>query len=840
MPSPQSRAPRGSQIVQLIVALACLCAAATPALAGQPRHPGAGLRVVVSDQQGHPLPRAEVLVARPDTAGTAGTTRSVVRVAGHAAEYRADALESGSWLVTVHLAGYAPVTREVVLATGSTLDVLVELAPTSFRDETTVDGGPRADDTVARLPTTMHETPRSVSVIDSTRMREQNFRSVNDALAYVPGMSVNSYRQGGYHFYSRGYRMLPDDTRVDGFAGINASGGYGASFFGVEQAVMLRGPAGLLYGSAGSPGGLINLVTKKPQDVRNATVDVRVGTYAGNGVGFGERGTVGTDIDVTGPLTEDGRVLYRALATLEQASYFTSGVDDRHRFLNGSLTIRLDAAGRYALTPLVQYLRAVRPAGGGIVVSPSTSLSTNDGSTGPIALDDLTPLDVNLSAGGRVDETMMTGVDLRARPTDRLALNAAYRHIGFDTDLDQFAPQVNNAQLVATGTISRVHTRSVTERRTHGADVNGSYEYRSASGWKSLTQLGVQARWADTRGTTPGGPLPGPQSPIDIYTGQAPPLVANYPMLVTGPWSMNTYWNAYAQNRTSLDDGRWVATLGLGYGENRVAGGPARRSDVMPNAALVFNATRRVALYASHATSYNPTDPSAEDAEGRRNAFAPTTGRNLEGGVKYDLPDRQAAITLSVFHNEVSNGLVQSGPADLNPNGNRYFVEAGTRRSRGVEASAGVQATRDLHVTGSVTWLDAIYTGEGPASASSTLALPGSRAEKAPSWALSAWSRYMRREGRLAGLGAGLGLVWQAERIGGNGARTQAAPDPLLLPAFARVDASLTYRLNDRMDVGLNVENLTDERIFVSGTVGSSLEIAAPRTLVFRVGYRLP
>ena len=39
---------------------------------------------------------------------------------------------------------------------------------------------------------------------------------------------------------------------------------------------------------------------------------------------------------------------------------------------------------------------------------------------------------------------------------------------------------------------------------------------------------------------------------------------------------------------------------------------------------------------------------------------------------------------------------------------------------------------------------------------------------------------------------------------------------------------------------GGEIENLTDQVIFVSGTVGSSLEIAAPRTLTVRIGYRLP
>ena len=60
-----------------------------------------------------------------------------------------------------------------------------------------------------------------------------------------------------------------------------------------------------------------------------------------------------------------------------------------------------------------------------------------------------------------------------------------------------------------------------------------------------------------------------------------------------------------------------------------------------------------------------------------------------------------------------------------------------------------------------------------------------------------------------------------------------------MLPAFTRVDAALFYRVNQRMDLSLNLENLLDETIFVSGTVGSSLEVAAPRTIAFRVGYLL-
>jgi outer membrane receptor protein involved in Fe transport len=144
----------------------------------------------------------------------------------------------------------------------------------------------------------------------------------------------------------------------------------------------------------------------------------------------------------------------------------------------------------------------------------------------------------------------------------------------------------------------------------------------------------------------------------------------------------------------------------------------------------------------------------------------------------------------------------------------------------------------DVSVEGSLSYLDAIYTGAGPSSAGASLPIPGSRAEKSPEWSASLLSRYTRTEGRLRGLGATLGVAWQAERLGSNGARTVSAPDPLVLPAFSRVDAALFYRVGERTSIGLNVENLLDELIFVNGSVGSSIEVAAPRTLSLRVGYR--
>jgi outer membrane receptor protein involved in Fe transport len=89
----------------------------------------------------------------------------------------------------------------------------------------------------------------------------------------------------------------------------------------------------------------------------------------------------------------------------------------------------------------------------------------------------------------------------------------------------------------------------------------------------------------------------------------------------------------------------------------------------------------------------------------------------------------------------------------------------------------------------------------------------------------------------LAGFRSNAGIVWQGQRLGSNGARTPAAPDPLMLPSFARLDAAASYRFANRLELALNLVNALDSLIFVGGTVGSNLEIASPRALTARVGY---
>lgn len=796
--------------------------------------PACAVEIVLRDPSGAVVPDAWVRVEGP--LDRQGKTNEEGR-------FCLEAVRPGRYTVVAEKTGFEKGSTGFSLP-GEGARHELELRPAAVRQS--LDVVATADwvaEAVDRIPGTLLETARSTSVISATELRERNLRNVHDLLFFVPGAAPNSMRTGGYHFYARGFRMGAEDTRVDGAAGLTVSGGYSASTFGVEQVVVLRGPAGLLYGAAGSPGGMIHVITKKPQPARSTQLDFRGGLMPGQGLGFGDRPSGIFDFDSTGAVTGGGRLQYRALFTAENARYFTRDVLDRNRYARGSLLYRLDRNGMYTVMPVFQHGVMLRPAGGGLVMSPSTSLSTSDGLTGPIHLHDLTPHGVNHSAGIHRYYGSQAGFDFRAIPTPNWTANLTYRWIRNDRHIHQWTPVVNNANqitlLIEQQEVLRQQAKSDNRNRHHNIDFNSSYEWRG-SRLRNLTQVGAFTRVVGVASTSPAGAAPPPGWPIQVYTGAqrlgGPTDV--YPSLRFGAWQHTTIWNGYMQNRTWLFDDRLVLTVGLGYGQSHPGGQAVRKGDVLPNYSVLYRVRRDVAVYYSYSESFNPVDPALEDVLGRRSAFDPVRGYNHEAGVKLDMPARRATASLNWFRTGIDNSLVQSGIHDFNVNGARYYVPAGTRRGEGLELTLEKRLLLDLFVQGGAAWIEAWYTGAGPASAAATLAIPGSRAEKTPRWAANARIGYERSEGRFAGWNGGIALAYQGVRFGSNGARTFSEPDPLLLPSYTRVDASLGYRLSRHWDWSLMVENLADRRIFINATTGAAMEQAPPRTAMMRISYR--
>lgn len=692
------------------------------------------------------------------------------------------------------------------------------------------------DNSTLKMDAPLLETARSVSVIDATRIREQDFQSGADLLSWVPGVNANGE---SYHFYARGFRMAATDWKIDGFSGRVINGSYSPNLFGFESVSVLKGPASLLYGATSAPGGQISLVSKMPREKFSATIDTRVRTFAGGEVGFAEDAGWEAELDVTGPATPDKRVLYRVLSSVEHSLSRPAAGDD-NQFHRASVTVRLDKEGRFEVTPVVEWSREDRAARGASI-SPSSSRTTADGRT-EYTLSDATPRDVNLAWGARVDENLTWGADGTAKFTEDWTARLSARHHTRDYEGDTWnlvnstLTQANPAD-PKSWTIRRQHTRARSEFETFSLDGNTSVGFEPLRDLEATVLAGWNARWQDAQAYTSGtGSV---QSPINTFTGVAStPLVADAGAPTLGLLTETFAWNGYLQGQARYAD-RLILTASGGLTGDEVGTTSAsgvesatvyRSSSVTPNLGVVYLLTPKVAAYASFSTSYNLPSATAEDVNGDTGTFDPIEGESYEAGLKAEFCDKLLAASLSVFNTELNSVLVLSDVGDLNANGNQYYRQLDTgRTSQGVEFEATLTALPHWDTTVTYAWIDAHNRNNDGSRAG--------RAEMTPRHATSLFSRYTFASGPLAGLSARLGVLWQGERIGGSSAPTAAAPDPLVLESFYRVDVGLAYAWR-AWTFAVNVENVTDENYLLGGATGLALERANPRTISLRTSRR--
>lgn len=175
-----------------------------------------------------------------------------------------------------------------------------------------------AETTFAATKTETHilDVPQTVNAVTKEVIEEQNLVQLNDVAPYVAGVNEFSVYDD---ITIRGFRNF-DDRRINGLRSYNNfwSQPYIAN---VERVEVIKGPSAVLYGQA-SPGGVINIVTKKPLAERRHEIRGDVGTFgSGDNQGF-------LALDTTGPVNENGSLLYRFNAsTWDQDSFRTEIFD---------------------------------------------------------------------------------------------------------------------------------------------------------------------------------------------------------------------------------------------------------------------------------------------------------------------------------------------------------------------------------------------------------------------------------------------------------------------------------------------------------------------------------
>ncbi|WAC25732.1 TonB-dependent siderophore receptor [Ancylobacter sp. SL191] len=680
-------------------------------------------------------------------------------------------------------------------ANGTTVGVELDTIDVQADGNGTVGYVATASTAGTKTDTPLIETPQSVTVVTRQELDDRNVQTLTEAVAYTPGVRT---QQSGYDprfdsFSVRGFDVTYNGIYRDGLRlpGANMSI-FKVEPYGVDSITVLRGPSSALYG-LGSPGGLVDITSKRPTEEAFGEVEVQGGNYDWWQGQF----------DIGGPIDKNGEWLYRLTGVLRDAgspNVYGGGTNDM-TFIAPALTWKPSDDTR--ITFLGEYQKSETPSSmpyygwtgtSGEQFSKNfgdyNSLNQEQWRIGYLAehdIDNVFTVRQNLRYGSTntgVRYTGQTGLDTTT--------NVASRYSAYVQDyLDSFVVDNQLEANFATGAVG------------HKLLIGVDYSYLALSGGIGY---GVASDY-DLNTNQPLGPIEDPeltassyrqrQNQVGVYV-QEQAEFDRFILTLSGrqDWVDTDALDLINDTEQNIDDSEFTYRAGLTY---------------------VFD--NGIAPYVSYSTSFAPN--LGVDING--DAFSPTTAKQIEGGVKYQPVGFDGFFAASVFQINQNNGLVTD---DENP---LYQVQTGEVRARGFELEAVANLGAGLKVRGAYTYLDM----ENVSGTAETIGLTPSGQ---PENSFSFWADYQFQPGtKLVGLGVGAGVRYV-------GATWGDSLNTFENDAYTLVDAKLSYDfsyLDPKLkgwSFQVNAQNLLDEE-YTTCDVGYCY-LGAPRTVIAGLKYR--
>ncbi|MFT3965789.1 MAG: TonB-dependent siderophore receptor [Sphingobium sp.] len=672
------------------------------------------------------------------------------------------------------------------------------------RDDIIVTGQIIADTAVAaKADIPLLENSQAISIISKETLDQQGVRRLADALFNVAGVSRNNTYGFFDGFNIRGFSASAGATYLDGLLddpGVNYAT---TELAGLERVEVVKGPASGLFGQ-GPLSGIVNLVSKRPQDKAFFEASVAGGSY----------NLFEGQIDANSPLTADGTLLGRVSAVYRDQDFFVHGSGQRRIFIAPSLTWKptsfttLTVLGRYVndkvnpWSPTTAYGTALPNPNGDLPIK----LSINDTEYPAIQKNNYWTL----------------GYVLDHKFSDAIAFHQSVRYQDFHNSWDRwlFVSSISSDYR----TVGRFFYGPFSEDGTYfRADSNLSARFDTGP-LSHYVLAGIdygRKKYDQSNVYDPGPYYLDLYAPVYGTVSEANPTIA--PTITVG---LNKQRGFYLQDHVKL--GKWLTlTIGGRWDKassqttsNGVTGAKISDTAFSPRAGLTFGLSDAVSLYFNYAKSFNPQG-SYLAADG--SSLPPERGVNYEGGLKVARKDGTLTGMATVFQLTRTNVAAADLSAGAPPN---TYVLTGEQRTRGVELEGAWRPLPGLELTAAYTYLDAKVTAD-------SRLLVGSRLGSVPHHIVNLWSRYTIQSGVLANLGAGLGLHHESNRPSATASSSSA---PFMLDGYVLVDAALYYRFGG-WSAQANIRNIFNERYFPTASLTRTTP-GEPRTFMISLSRR--
>ncbi|HBU7567188.1 TPA: TonB-dependent siderophore receptor [Enterobacter cloacae] len=645
--------------------------------------------------------------------------------------------------------------------------------------------------TLTNMP--MLDIPQVVNTVSDKVLEDQHATSLDEALYNVSNV-VQTNTLGGTQdaFVRRGFGANRDGSVMTNGLRTVLPRSFNAA---TERVEVLKGPASTLYGIL-DPGGLINVVTKRPETRFGGSISATSSSFGG---GTGQ-------IDVTGPI--DGtRLAYRLTGEYQDEDYWRNFGNERSTFIAPSLTWFGDDA---TVTVLYSHRDYKTPFDRGTIFDLNTKQ----------------PVDVDRKT--RFDEPF----NVTDGQSDLAQLNAEYRlnsqwTAKFDYSFSQDKYSDNQARVMAydakTGNLTRrVDATQGSTQRMHStrADLQGNVDI---AGFYNEILTGVSYENYDLLRTDMMRCKN--VKDFNIYH----PTYGNLSKCTTVSAADSDQtlkqesYSAYAQDALYLTD-KWIAVAGLRYQYYTQYAGKGRPFNVntdsrdeqwTPKLGLVYKLTPSVSLFANYSQTFMPQSSIASYI----GDLPPETSNAYEVGAKFDLFDGITA-NIALFDIHKRNVLYNESVG-----GETIAKTAGRVRSQGVEVDLAGSLTENTNIIASYGYTDA-----------KVLEDPDYAGKPLPNVPRHTGSLFLTYDIHNAIGGNTLTLGG-----GGHGVSRRSATNgaDYYLPGYFVADAFVAYKMKLQYPVTLqvNVKNLFDKTYYTSSIATNNLgnQIGDPREVQFTV-----
>jgi iron complex outermembrane receptor protein len=622
-----------------------------------------------------------------------------------------------------------------------------------------------------KTDTPILEIPMSIQVVSKQVMQDQQAFRLQDALKNVSGVQARFSTGGIDRFISRGF----DLGEVQYRNGIRLSG-VNFDLANVSQVEVLKGPASGLYGRI-EPGGMVNVVTKKPLDKPYYSLEQRFGSYD----------YYRTQFDATGPVTGDGSLAYGFdLSYLNSDSFRDVSFTDRV-FVAPSLSWRPN--DRLEANLNIEYLNEDRLYDNGIP-------AVGDNSTGfrianvpisrqydPEGLSDNREhvlVDFNWTYHFNEDWKFQNGVvssSLTQKYQEVFHTSPTIDTVGRSS---WFGDGQTDMHTVFVNLFGKFNTFGIAHNVLLGADYY-SMEIGELDKVYAIDTVNVF-----TQGSTP------------IDSARISALPPNLRYVQNDSW-----FGVYFQDEMTIWDklhimggGRydWARTSS-GYDDPAVfQTDTLRDSAFSPRVGISYQPWPWLSLYGNFVESFGTNNGRSESGR----PFEPQTATQFEGGFKTEFFGGRLASTVAYYH------LTKNNLVTADPDGGPFSVAVGEARSRGVEVDIAGKLTDSLSLIGNYAYTDAEVT-------KNYSGLEGKRLPYVPLHSGNVWLKYDFQQAFLKGFSIGGGVYLADKRYGDS---SNSYSDS----GYARVDLYAAYKrkiAGANMTAQVNLNNVTDSEYYL-------------------------